>query len=119
MDLGLPAPDLMPLEIVLNVDGTERKLRVSARVSLLDVLCAPLGASPARKGCEHGECGGCTVLVDGQLLLGCRTLAAMTQGTKIVTAGTGTDPEACDATSGDPYPNIVAAIRAVARAAGT
>jgi xanthine dehydrogenase YagT iron-sulfur-binding subunit len=78
-----PAPT--DLDVVLDVNATEHKLRLDPRASLLDTLRERLGLTGTKKGCDHGQCGACTVLVDGRRVLACLTLAAAAQGTKIVT----------------------------------
>src|SRR4051794_25432431 len=80
-----PAPQAPPpqeYDIVLNVNGSERKLKVEARVSLLDALRERLGLTGTKKGCDHGQCGACTVHVDDRRIKSCMQLAIMTQGQK-------------------------------------
>jgi xanthine dehydrogenase YagT iron-sulfur-binding subunit len=91
-DRPAPAPDVAPplpppveYEIVLDVNGVERKLKVEARVSLLDALRERLGLTGTKKGCDHGQCGACTVHADGRRILSCMTLAVMAQGQKLAT----------------------------------
>jgi xanthine dehydrogenase YagT iron-sulfur-binding subunit len=72
-------------EITLLVNGTARKLRVDARVTLLDALRERLRLTGTKKGCDHGQCGACTVLVNGRRVNACLTLAVMAQGTPITT----------------------------------
>jgi len=78
-----PAPE--ELELVLDVNGTKRQLRIDARVSLLDALRERLGLTGTKKGCDAGQCGACTVLVDGRRVNACLTLAVMCTGAKITT----------------------------------
>jgi len=73
------------LDVVLNINGIEQKLRIDPRVGLLDALRERLGLTGTKKGCDHGQCGACTVLVDGTRMLSCMMLAAAAQRTKIVT----------------------------------
>ncbi|MCW5807999.1 MAG: (2Fe-2S)-binding protein [Deltaproteobacteria bacterium] len=73
------------LAIELDVNGKVRALRVDPRASLLDTLRERLGLTGTKKGCDMGQCGACTVLLDGERMLSCLTLAAMAQGKKIVT----------------------------------
>jgi xanthine dehydrogenase YagT iron-sulfur-binding subunit len=73
------------VDIVLEVNGKKRPLRVEPRVSLLDALRERLALTGTKKGCDHGQCGACTVLVDGKRVNSCLTLAIMAQGAKITT----------------------------------
>lgn len=80
-----PAPGSVTIPVRLNVNGTERQLRLDPRTSLLDALREDLALSGTKKGCDHGQCGACTVLVDGRRVLSCLTLAAMASGHKVTT----------------------------------
>jgi xanthine dehydrogenase YagT iron-sulfur-binding subunit len=81
-----PPPPGSELErIVLDVNGKQHRLAVDPRVSLLDVLREQLGLTGTKKGCDMGQCGACTVHIDGKRMLGCLTLAVMASGKKIVT----------------------------------
>ena len=73
------------LDVVLHVNGAERAVRIDPRVSLLDALRERLALTGTKKGCDHGQCGACTVLVDGRRVNACLTLAIMVQGAKITT----------------------------------
>src|SRR5689334_14269561 len=83
----------MDLEIELRVDGTEHRLTVDTRTTLLDALREQLGNTSPKKGCDHGQCGACTLLLDGRRVLGCLALAVAHQGADIVTASGLTDGE--------------------------
>jgi xanthine dehydrogenase YagT iron-sulfur-binding subunit len=74
------------MEITLRVDGTEHRLVVDTRTTLLDALRERLGITSPKKGCDHGQCGACTVLLDGRRALSCLALAVAHQGAEIVTA---------------------------------
>src|SRR5471032_1411894 len=69
----------------INVNGSTAKLPIDARVSLLDFLRDHLGLPGAKKGCNQGACGACTVLVDGERILSCLALAVQYQGCSITT----------------------------------
>src|SRR5438270_13615342 len=71
--------------LTLRVNGMERSLRVDARTTLLDALRDELGLTGTKKGCDRGECGACTVLVDGRRILSCMSLAVMQEGKRITT----------------------------------
>ena len=76
----------MDVEISLRVDGLEHRVLVDTRTTLLDALRERLGVTSAKKGCDHGQCGACTVLLDGRRLNSCLTLAVAHDGAEIVTA---------------------------------
>ena len=73
-------------EIRLTVDGTERQVDVDTRTTLLDALRERLGVTSPKKGCDHGQCGSCTVLLDGRRHLTCLALAVAYDGAEVVTA---------------------------------
>jgi xanthine dehydrogenase YagT iron-sulfur-binding subunit len=81
---GLPfAP---PQSFSLRINGQVHALQLEPRVTLLDALREVLQLTGAKKGCDRGQCGACTVLVDGQRINSCLTLAIMQEGKEIVTA---------------------------------
>src|SRR5688572_21869686 len=69
--------------LALEVNGTVHKLSIEPRVTLLDLLREQLGLPGTKKGCDHGQCGACTVHVDGRRVLSCMSLAIMQEGKKI------------------------------------
>lgn len=73
------------IDISLTVNGEEADLTVPAGRHLIDMLRLDLGLTGSRAGCEHGVCGACTVLVDGEPVRGCLTLAAQLDGRKVET----------------------------------
>ncbi|MFJ8586728.1 2Fe-2S iron-sulfur cluster-binding protein [Streptomyces sp. NPDC093595] len=84
--------------ITLTVNGTPHTLAVDHRTTLLDVLRERLGLTGAKKGCDHGQCGACTVLVDGRRANGCLLLAVAQDGAGITTVeGLAGDPDDGDA----------------------
>ncbi len=83
--LGIEGPPVAPVPIKLQVNGKEQALQVEPRVTLLDALRENLGLTGTKKGCDMGQCGACTVLVDGRRINSCLTLAVMQQGKRITT----------------------------------
>ncbi|HWD68134.1 MAG TPA: (2Fe-2S)-binding protein, partial [Caulobacteraceae bacterium] len=79
-----PAP-AAGVDIALTVNGEVRRLTLDPRTTLLDALRERLGLTGAKKGCDHGQCGACTVLADGRRVLSCLTLAAAAEGRSITT----------------------------------
>lgn len=71
--------------VTLVVNGRETKLRLDPRVTLLDALREHLQLTGSKKGCDHGQCGACTVLVEGRRINSCLSLAVMHEGDKITT----------------------------------
>lgn len=82
-----PAPTLAPeiVDVTLRVNGTEHTLKIEPRVTLLDALRERLALTGTKKGCNHGQCGACTVLVSGRRINSCLALACMHEGDEIVT----------------------------------
>jgi xanthine dehydrogenase YagT iron-sulfur-binding subunit len=80
-----PAKSAGTMPITLNINGRERQLRLDPRTSLLDALRESLDLAGTKKGCDHGQCGACTVLIDDRRVLSCLTLAAMASGHRVTT----------------------------------
>jgi xanthine dehydrogenase YagT iron-sulfur-binding subunit len=74
-----------PLDIVLRVNGTEHRLTLDPRTTLLDALREHLQLTGSKKGCGLGQCGACTVLIDGKRIKSCLSLAALVDGREITT----------------------------------
>jgi xanthine dehydrogenase YagT iron-sulfur-binding subunit len=79
----IPAPHKIPLSLTVN--GVEKKLELAPWTTLLDALRDHLDLTGTKKGCDHGQCGACTVLVDGRRINSCLTLAVMKEGATITT----------------------------------
>lgn len=86
------------ITITLNVNGEERELALEPRVTLLDALREHLCLTGTKKGCDQGQCGACTVHVDGSRVLSCLTLAAQVEGRAVTTI------EGLAAPNGDLHP---------------
>src|SRR5918911_574042 len=71
--------------ITLNINGQDRTLTVEPRVTLLDALRERLSLTGTKKGCDHGQCGACTVHINGERRLACLSLAVMQQGQTVTT----------------------------------
>ena len=84
----------MTLPVQLTVNGTRHAIDLDPRVSVLDTLRDHLGVTSVKKGCDHGQCGACTVLLDGRRVLACLCLAVSHDGAQIVTAE-GLAPAGC------------------------
>jgi xanthine dehydrogenase YagT iron-sulfur-binding subunit len=85
----------MEATVTLTVDGEKRTALVDTRVTLLDLLREHFGVAASKKGCDHGQCGSCTVLLDGRRVTTCLAFAVQHDGAEIVTAaglGTGEEP---------------------------
>ena len=73
------------MDVTLRVNGVERALRLEPRVTLLDALREYLHLTGAKKGCDQGQCGACTVLVNGRRVTSCLTFAVMHEGQEVTT----------------------------------
>ena len=80
-----PAPMARPQDVHLNINGKAHTLQIEPRVTLLDALRETLALTGTKKGCDHGQCGACTVLVGGRRINACLTLAVMQEGARITT----------------------------------
>ena len=72
--------EVIEIPVELNVNGQAVRLMLDPRVTLLDALREQLGFTGAKKGCDQGQCGACTVLIDGRRVLSCLVLAALAEG---------------------------------------
>jgi len=79
----IPPKEVMPLTVTIN--KKEYKIKADSRTTLLDLLRENLHLTGTKKGCDHGQCGACTVHVDGKRVLSCLTLAAMVPGKNVTT----------------------------------
>ena len=75
----------MDVEIAVRVDGADHRLAVDARTTVLDLLRERLGVTSPKKGCDHGQCGACTVLLDGRRVNSCLALAVAHDGAELTT----------------------------------
>ena len=80
-----PSVDPLAIPVALTVNGKPYSATVDPRTSLLDLLREHLGLTGSKKGCDHGQCGACTVLVGGRRVNSCLTLAVMQSGSEVTT----------------------------------
>ncbi|WP_374470099.1 2Fe-2S iron-sulfur cluster-binding protein [Phenylobacterium sp.] len=94
---GAPgAPDARPpltVSVRLRINGEDHALDLDIRTSLLDALREHLGLTGSKKGCDHGQCGACTVLLNGRRVNSCLSLAVMHQGEEVTTIEGLGDPD--------------------------
>ncbi|MDR6858748.1 aldehyde dehydrogenase iron-sulfur subunit PaoA [Variovorax guangxiensis] len=79
------AAAVLPTKLSLKVNGQARTLELDTRTTLLDALREHLHLNGTKKGCDHGQCGACTVIVDGRRINSCLTLAVMHEGAQVTT----------------------------------
>jgi xanthine dehydrogenase YagT iron-sulfur-binding subunit len=72
-------------KVSMRINGKQQQLQVDTRTTLLDVLRENLQLTGTKKGCDHGQCGACTVLIDGRRINSCLTLAVMHEGASVTT----------------------------------
>jgi xanthine dehydrogenase YagT iron-sulfur-binding subunit len=75
----------LPVDMTLIVNGESKPLKLDPRTTLLDALREHIGLTGSKKGCDHGQCGACTVLIDGRRVVSCLTLALVAEGRQILT----------------------------------
>jgi xanthine dehydrogenase YagT iron-sulfur-binding subunit len=80
---AIPVPEKISVSLIVN--GVEKRLRLAPWTTLLDALREHLDLTGTKKGCDHGQCGACTVLVEGRRINSCLTLAVMQDGATITT----------------------------------
>src|SRR5689334_24115658 len=83
--MGTATEQGVAVDIVLRINGARARLSLDPRTTVLDALREHLRLTGTKKGCDHGQCGACTVLVDGRRVLSCLTLAVAAQGHSVTT----------------------------------
>nr|WP_245228062.1 2Fe-2S iron-sulfur cluster-binding protein [Pedobacter petrophilus] len=81
----MPAAIENGINVSFKVNSSTKKVLVDSRMTLLDTLRERIGLTGSKKGCDHGQCGACTVIVDGNRVLSCLTLAATCEGKSVIT----------------------------------
>jgi xanthine dehydrogenase YagT iron-sulfur-binding subunit len=82
---AVPLADEHGVELELAINGERRRLEVDVRTTLLDLLREHVGLTGSKKGCDHGQCGACTVLIDGRRANACLVLAVTLDGREVTT----------------------------------
>src|SRR5215217_6466061 len=80
---NIAAPEILTVPMAIN--GIETQLSIAPWTTLLDALRDHLGLTGTKKGCDHGQCGACTVLADGRRIVSCLALAVMRDGARVTT----------------------------------
>ncbi len=80
-----PSPGIQEMDVHFKINGHDTALHLDPRVTLLDALRERMGLTGTKKGCDHGQCGACTVLVNGQRINSCLSLAVTHEGDEITT----------------------------------
>ena len=82
---SIPSARQTSLAVTLDVNGKSQRLQLDNRTTLLDALREHLHLTGTKKGCDHGQCGACTIIVDGRRINSCLTLAVMHDGSRVTT----------------------------------
>jgi xanthine dehydrogenase YagT iron-sulfur-binding subunit len=81
----VPQDASVPVNVTLRVNGEDKQLKLDARTTVLDALREHIGLTGSKKGCDHGQCGACTLLIEGRRVVSCLTLALAAEGRDIST----------------------------------